>query len=114
MGEFLKVRPSLEPQGPTPQDIKASRLAQTYPCLFEYLTLTRWEDGAARQTASVSVFFDEGRLKACLSDREMGRIAFVAGYTLEDLLRSIEEGLLSASLDWRPLRQVPGRVGKKS
>lgn len=109
MADFIKARPAASAPQPLPQDAAASRFAQDYPALYEYLTVTAWADGSQRATASLTLFQDEGRLKVCLHDRDVGRVAFVAAWTVEDLLRALEEGLLADSIDWRPARGEGGK-----
>jgi hypothetical protein len=113
MGEFLKLPPTSAPPGPTPQDVQGCAFAAVYPCLHEWLTLTRWEDGSARVPASLTLFFDDGRVKACLSDREQQRVAFVAGWTFSAVLEALEEGLVAHSLDWRPARGRSDQKGRR-
>lgn len=105
MGDFLKLRPVAEVQVMSAQDQSASQFAQDYPYVMEHLTMTKWEDGQSREPSSFTVFLDEGKLKVCLHDKEMARVAFTAGWALEDALRALEEGLLAGTLDWRPARQ---------
>lgn len=71
------------------------------PLLLEYLTSTAWGDGSERETATLTVFVEEGRWKACLNDRARHRSAFVAAKGLADLLVGLEEGLQEDDLDWR-------------
>lgn len=113
MGDFLKARPAEGEQPLQAQDLQGDQLVRDFPCLFEYLTLTRWEDGTARVPSSLTLFLDEGRLKACLHDRDMGRVAFVAGWAPVPVLRALEEGLLEGTVEWRPSRSQGGKPGRK-
>lgn len=101
MGDFLKLPPHQAAPQATAQDYEASPFTRDYPCLWEWMTLTRWENGEVRIPTSISLFLDEGRVKAAVNDKDMGRVAFVSGWTVEDVLRAVEEGLLQQSLDWR-------------
>lgn len=111
MGDFLKLPPTRAGQVATPQDVSSSPFVREYPCLWEWMTLTAWEDGTSRNPTSITLFLDEGRLKAAVNDREGNRVAFVSAWTVEDLLRSVEDGLLGQSLDWR--RSGGGGSGKR-
>jgi len=77
-------------------------LGAQYPTLVQFLTLSRYGDGAARVPGSITLFFDTGTLKACLNDKDASLTAFVSGVGLAGLLGSIEDGLLGDRLDWRP------------
>lgn len=108
MGDFLKLPPSQTEQHATAQDLEASPFTREYPCLWEWMTLTRWDNGASRIPTSITLFLDDGRVKAAVSDKELGRVAFVSGWTVEDTLRAVEDGLLQQSLDWRKAQPPPG------
>lgn len=84
-------------------------LGLKYPNLWAFVTAAAFEDGEPRQTGTLLLFLEQGRLKGCLNDRECGEVCFVTGSTLEDLLGRIEAGLGSSDLDWRTAR----RNGKK-
>lgn len=101
MGEFLKTRDQHLGNGVSEQDRQESDFARAYPCLHEWITLLVWDDGAARVPATVTVFFEDGRFKACLSDRDQQRVAFTSGWTVDGALGALEEGLLGHTLDWR-------------
>lgn len=113
MGTFLKLPPGDGSPRATAQDLGECYFARTFPCLHEWLTLEAWDDGAPRVTSSLTLFLDEGRVKACLSDRHQQRVAFVSGWTVSDALAALEEGLLGLSLDWRPGRKENGRQPRK-
>jgi hypothetical protein len=97
------------PVQPTPEDANenpvfvdpAGVLLRRTPRLCQYLTDNRWEDGSARETSTITVFLDAGRLKLVLSDRALGRSAFVSGMSLEELLDAVEAGLEGDCLEWR-------------
>lgn len=109
MGDFLKTRPATQPTGLPMQDLSESQFCRDYPYLFEHMTMTVWEGGGGRETSSLTLFFDEGKLKLCLHDRDAGRVAFVAAYSPEEAFRAMEEGLLAGLLDWRPARKEDKR-----
>lgn len=109
MAKFLK-RPEKSASGPAGTRLDpTSPIAEEYPALWEHLTLVSWEDGGAREPSSLTVFYAEGLLKACLSDKEAERTAFVSAGSFEGLLLALEHGLQGDSLDWRRSRAVrPG------
>jgi len=71
------------------------------PQLWDMLTSPTYEDGTRRKTASLTLFFEEGQFKACLSDRDVDCVAFTSGDGLRDVLASLERRLQEGSLDWR-------------
>lgn len=75
--------------------------ARRWPTLAAYLSDTTWDDGKKRETATLTLFVDDGCLKACLSDRATARIAFVTETTLQGLLDVLQEGLEDDSIEWR-------------
>lgn len=75
-----------------------------YPALWEYLNSTMYEDGKRRQTMRLTIFTEDGRVKACLNDPDSGSVAFVSGDTWEGLLRTIEEQLATGVMEWRRSR----------
>lgn len=88
-------------------------MASTYPTLWEWLTSAKYEDGAPRQTLSLTVFAEEGRVKACLSDRDNERVAFVTGDTMEGMLAAAERALRDDTADWRASQKGWKGKGRK-
>jgi len=82
-----------------------------YPALFEFISLTRWDDGTVRAPGSITVFSEDGRLKACINDKDGLRVAFVAADSVRCLALAIDGGLLDGSLDWRRARP-PAAAGR--
>ena len=75
--------------------------SQLYPQLAEFLALGRFDDGSPRVTGTLLVFVHEGRLKARLTDREEGLVAFRTMDSLEGLLRAVELDLQRNDIEWR-------------
>jgi hypothetical protein len=97
--EVVEGSPAMISMGsPAPCDLAK------FPALVEFLHCEAWPDGSRRQTGTLLVFVDEGRLKACLSDRDQALVGFVTGESLEGLIRAVEEGLQGDHVDWRPSR----------
>jgi len=86
-----------------------------YPALFEYLGLTQYPDGKSRQTASLTLFSEDGLWKACLNDRETAQVLFVTETSFGVLLAALELLLQSDRPPWRPGRASGsgGSKGKK-
>lgn len=85
-----------------------------YPQLWEYLTCVRWEDGAARETATLMVFVEGSMWKVQLRDRALQRALWRSGDSWEDCLIEIEGALSQASCgDWRPFQGQGSPKGRK-
>jgi hypothetical protein len=81
-----------------------------WPALLEFITSRAWPDGTLRQSGTLLLFADEGRLKVCLSDRDQGVVCFVTGDGVMGLLDAAEQLLRDGDGDWRPQRQ--GKKGR--
>lgn len=82
---------------------------RVYTHLFHFLADTKWDDGGARETATLLLFFDAGRLKGALKDRAASRVAFVTADSVAGLLMTLERGLGEDSLEWRPESKWKGK-----
>lgn len=69
--------------------------------LTEYLISTRWPDGKPRQVATLTIFADEGLLKASLNDRATEQILWASASDLSSLLEALELLLQSECPPWR-------------
>lgn len=76
-------------------------LLASYPNVLEYMSASRYDDGALRQTSTMVLCVDQGALKACLNDRDRARSLWASGASLEDVLRDLEEDLSSGTGAWR-------------
>lgn len=76
-----------------------------YPSLWLFLSCPHYEDLETRQTGTLLIFVEQGRIKACLSDRECQEVAFVTAGNPDELFVRLEEGLKGNDLDWRPARR---------
>lgn len=82
-----------------PQDL------EKWGALLEFLFAEAYPDGTERKTGTLLIFADEGRLKACLSDRDQMLVGFVTGGSLMELLAAAEAALRQDSVDWRASRE---------
>lgn len=78
-----------------------SQVRGDFPALWEFLALDRWEDGSRRVPGTLTLFIDQARFKACLSDRDTDTTAFLSASSLQGILDKIEQGLVEDDLDWR-------------
>lgn len=66
---------------------------QDWPGIVEYLTMTVYPDGQAREPSALIVVSDGSSWRVCLSDKDNGRTMWKTGVTLLDTLQAIEDGL---------------------
>jgi len=83
-------------------------LAKTHPALFEFLTVTKHDDGSERKVSTVTLCFDQGQFKAFLNDRDSGQSLCVVAPTLNALWIALEASLTSEEPHWRPIPQSGG------
>lgn len=75
-----------------------------FPSLFGWMTDQVGEDGEKRETGTLLLFAEAGKVKGCLSDRHAWFRAFVTAATLQRVLAEADEGLMRGTLDWRPIK----------
>lgn len=71
------------------------------PAVMEYLTAASYPDGSPRERSTISVFVEDGVVKACLSDRDQARTLWRSGPSVEDALMALETAIADGSADWR-------------
>lgn len=89
--------------------VRTSTLFSAMPTILEFLSVQQWDDGATRASGRLSLFVESGRWKACVSDPDGKRIAFVSAEDLDSLLLTVEVGLEQDTLDWRPEKVWAGK-----
>lgn len=80
-----------------------------FPVLFDYLTATTWEGGEPRETANLTLFWQDGMFKVCIHDKDLNRVLFVAGASVLEALSRADRDIESGRADWRPSKDRPGR-----
>lgn len=106
----LKKRDSaMREQAPAAVQLKGDSFAKKLPGLVEFLTLATYEDGSARVPGTLTIFADGCWVKACLSDRDQGLVAFASSDSFTGLLEALELGLQGDTLEWRPQQQKGGK-----
>lgn len=85
----------------------------TWPQLLEHLVLSKYPDGAPRQTSSLVVLCDGQAWRVCLSDRDNARVMWKTGNTLLEALDSVELALLDDDPShWRRSAEASGKRRK--
>lgn len=81
------------------------------PALWEYLTAEEFEDGSAREVATILAFFEEGQWKVCLNDRAREASAWKSGRTLFSAMEALDADLQAGTQEWRVSRGKGRRRG---
>lgn len=116
MGRFVR-KPTTAEAGGVPTAFADHQMAKVCPALLEYLVEDRWEDGSARERATLLLFVEDGWWKACLNDRASQRALWASASTLQGVLGTLEECLQQGTGEWRKnayARQGGGGGRKKS
>lgn len=79
-------------------------LNENCPELFEFLCRDKL-NGRPRKVGSISFFFDEGRLKFVLSDKQDGMVGFGTCGSAETAWDDANEMLVKDTLEWRKSRR---------
>lgn len=101
MGRYLNKPTGLAPESGSSPLSPSGEFPILYPALYEFLTLTLWEDGTSRLCGSLTLFADPPSWKCCLNDKDSSRVAFVSGSSVDAVLQLAEQGIVSSTLDWR-------------
>lgn len=73
------------------------------PLLVEHMTCDAYDDGTKRQRSTVTLFVEDGNVKACLNDREMERSLFRSAGEFLEALEALEKALTQGDeSEWRP------------
>lgn len=71
------------------------------PLICEYLVTETWEDGASRETSTITIKAQDGGALVCLNDRDGSRTLYASADTVSAALKAIERHLKDGSGDWR-------------
>jgi hypothetical protein len=107
----LRKRDSKVPGTTMESILEGGRFGVQYPCLWEHLSVSQYEGGERRVLSTVTLFVDDGAVKACLNDRDNAVSGWAAGDTVEACLMALEKALRDGTVDWRA---APKQRGKKS
>jgi hypothetical protein len=101
-GELMALRKIVGQTGGGAAPVGTLADVATWPCLVEYLTMTSYPDGAARQVASLIVVADSSSWRGCVSDKDNDRTLWRSSATLEGLLLELEQALAADDpASWR-------------
>ena len=87
-------------------------LEERCPTVLQYLQNDTYEDGSPRRTSTITLFVEDGRVKACLNDRDNDRTCFVTAESLLDVLDALEVSVLDEGTVWKEGRKPTPRTKK--
>lgn len=87
-------------------------LAQIWPAVAEFLSLTAWPEGGGERTpGKLMLFFQDSYHKVMLVDLDADEVAFWSGTSVAEVLDRVEADLIAGRGDWRK-QKAPTRRGK--
>jgi hypothetical protein len=98
---FTLKKKAVPPAGSVPGAAIVAQGEGMFPAVTSMVVCESFPDGSPRATSSVTLFWHDGSLKACLNDKDADLTAWVSADTLEGLLEALEKGLQVDGLDWR-------------
>ncbi len=82
-----------------------------YPDLVDFLCMSKWPDGAPRETGTAMIFCEDLKWKVWLHDRDGKASCFVSANSLGGALGAAEGAVSGQTGDWRPDRKKGSRGG---
>lgn len=110
MASFVKRAQEAREQARTTEGAQDAAFRSRFPALWEWLSVDAYDDGGARETATLLIFFDEGAFKCCLNDRDQGRSLWATGGSFDGAMQALEAFLATGEGDWRSNQS--GKKGK--
>lgn len=89
-----------------------AHFAKSYPAVAEYLTAIAYPDGQQRATAAIYLFFEGGRFRASLNDRDQELVVWADSDTFVGLLEALEGLVSDSKCPWRAKPERNGKAGK--
>src|ERR1700680_260377 len=86
----------------TGKSMRDEAFTKKYPQLTEYLVSSQYDDGSARETASLSLYTQDGSWGVSLNDRDNQRSLYCVATTLPEAFAALEKHCGADSADWRP------------
>lgn len=90
---------------PVPLPYQSDGTVSLGKLLSWHLTARRYADGTPRDVSTITLFWEHGRWKVCLNDRDNGKVAFLTTSELTHLWDELEAALQARTLDWRKTRK---------
>lgn len=99
----MAMKRDAAPAGQLPGGVAAPRAGflEGLGALYAFLVETSWEDGKKRETATLTLFAEDGLWKWCLHDRDSGRTGWVSDRDPLKALAILDGDLALNAVDWR-------------
>lgn len=82
---------------------ESEEMAQAYPALYQLMCHAK-RDGNFRAGSRLTLFADQGRIKACISDPDSNQVWFATLDGFRGALEAIEDLVSSRRGEWREQR----------
>lgn len=76
------------------------KLQKSYPALYEFLVVDKYDDGSPRETATISISVADDGYKFCLRDRDTSRCLWITATSFFDGLKHLDASLRSQDAPW--------------
>lgn len=86
-----------------------SDFLERFPVLHEFITATSDDAGAARKTATLMLFSEDGRFRAVLHERQHGLSLWRDADSVQGCFEGLETALASGRAEWRKDAKSRGR-----
>jgi len=91
----------------------AGDVLSPFPCLIEWLSSSKWDDGTVRHTSTFKMGTEDGKWKLSLTDTHGGRVLYISAPLLEEAMLSLEQALVTDAGDWQRADWARPRKGRK-
>lgn len=106
----LKKPKDVLPDSSVPLPLQsAGDVLGAFPCLVEWLSSSRWDDGTPRQLSILKLETEDGRWKLTFLDTDGGRVLYLSSPLLEEAMLSLEAALQTGKGDWQKDRWASKR-----
>lgn len=79
-------------------------LAENCPEVNLWLSCEQFRE-KSRILPTIMLFVEDGRLKACLSDKDRRKVAFMTFESVDVLWETLESKFVEGDLDWRKVKE---------
>lgn len=110
---FLRRRREESPSNGQARSREDEAFEEACPALSSYVTKDEFDDHTKRLTSSLTIFCDEGVLKAVLNDREAGESLWVSAPGFMTLIHALEKKLALGDGEWRKNRTRGDGKGRR-
>lgn len=103
-------KPAIKPVGsPGRSGCDDKFLSKDCPLLCAFLTDDKYDDGTKRERSTISIFVEDGKVKAALNDKNVTASLYRSGESILDVVEAIETALREGGGDewhvWKKSRK---------